>query len=489
MITISNKHHWLIEQSKSESQLSAIITYSEKIDYKQYFEKSFQYFCRLFDLGVKKGDRVGILLNNSKEFLFLINAVWFCGATSVPLNIRLTENELIQQIKNIGISFLIIDDKLCNFTTEISGKIVFLSELNQLISNPKNYLIEDFDINRDAIIMFTSGSTGKSKAVVHTFNSIYESAAALDEFIDLNVDDIWLASLPFYHIGGFMIFCRSLISKSKIAIPDSLKYDNIKKAIQKFEPTHISFVSTTLYRLTEEKFKPKKNIKYVFLGGGPLDTSLCDNAIKNGWNIVKVYGSTETCSMISALKSKDYILKPESAGKPLKNVEIKIIGNNGEFLKANVKGEIAVKSKTLFKEYINSESKGRFIDEYFLTGDYGWLDEDGYLYVNSRREDIIITGGENVSIKEVENAVKQLKEIKDVFVFPEMDKEWGQSISAAVVLNEEISLSEIKAKLVSYIASYKIPKQFYFVNEIPRTEFGKIDKEKLIRLINKLKTG
>jgi len=483
MIAISNKEHWLIEQSKSSSELLAIITSSERIDYKQYFEKSFQYFCLLIDMGVKKDDRVGILSNNSKEFLFLVNAIWFCGATAVPLNTRLTENELLCQIENIGISFLFIEDRLYNFKKEIPGKIVLLSRLNQLKRNSENYFIHDFDINRNALIMFTSGSTGKSKAAVHTFQSIYESTSALNEFINLTIDDIWLASLPFYHIGGFMIFCRSLISKSKIAIPDSLKYDDIKTAIQKFEPTHISFVSTTLYRLIEEKFKPKKNIKYVFLGGGPLDTSLCDNAIKEGWNIVKVYGSTETCSMVTALKSKDYILKPESTGKPLKNVDIKIIGINGEFLNANEKGEIAIKSKTLFKDYVFSERSGRYIDEYFLTGDYGWLDEDGYLYVESRREDIVITGGENVSIKEVENAIKQLREVEDVYVFPEKDKEWGQSISAAVVLNNEISLAEIKRELISYIASYKIPKRFYFVKEIPRTELGKIDKEKLIKLI------
>ncbi|MDH7605035.1 MAG: o-succinylbenzoate--CoA ligase [Melioribacter sp.] len=483
MIAITNKEHWLIEQSKSASELLAIITASERINYIQYFEKSFQFFCRLYDIGVRKNDRVGILFNNSKEFLFMVNAIWFCGAVAVPLNIRLTENELLHQIEKIGISFLVIDDKLYNFKKEIPGKIVLLSRLNQLKYTSENYFIHDFDINRDALIMFTSGSTGKSKAVVHTFESIYESTSVLDEFINLTGDDIWLASLPFYHIGGFMIFCRSLISKSKIAIPNSLNYDDIRTAIQKFEPTHISFVSTTLYRLIEEKFKPKKNIKYVFLGGGPLDTSLCDNAIKEGWNIVKVYGSTETCSMVTALISKDYILKPKSTGKPLKNVDIKIIGSKGEFLNTHEKGEIAIKSKTLFREYLSSENRGRNVDEYFLTGDYGWLDEDGYLYIDSRREDIIITGGENVSIKEVENAIKQLNEVEDVYVFPEKDKEWGQLISAAIVLNNEKTLSEIKRELISYIASYKIPKRFYFVEKIPRTELGKIDKEKLIKLI------
>ncbi|MEJ5352297.1 MAG: o-succinylbenzoate--CoA ligase [Melioribacteraceae bacterium] len=485
MITISNKEHWLVEQSKSFPESLAIITSSEKINYKQYFEKSFQYFCQLYDFGVKRGDRIGILLNHSKEYLYLINAIWFCGAAAVPLNTRLTENELIQQIDNTGISVLIIDDKLYDFKKEISFKIVLLSALAQSSKVCEKFIIDDFDIYRNALIMFTSGSTGKSKAAVHTFESIYESTTALNEFIELTQDDIWLVSLPFYHIGGFMIFSRSLISGSKIAIPDSLKYDDIKTAINKFDPTHISFVSTTLYRLTEEKFKPKKKIKYVFLGGGPLDTSLCNNAIREGWNIVKVYGSTETCSMITALDNKNYLLKPDSAGKPLRNVDVKIVGSKGEFLNAFEKGEIAIKSKTLFKEYLNSENQGKYIDEYFLTGDYGWIDNDGFLYVESRREDIIITGGENVSIKEVENALKQLEEVEDAYVFPEKDKEWGQSISTAVVLKKEINLQEIKMKLSSQIASYKIPKQFYFVNEIPRTELGKIDKEKLMRLINK----
>lgn len=479
MNLIEKNNHWLYTQSINNPDSIAIISKTEKISYKEYYRYAVQYCCSLTESGIKNKDRVGVLLNNSKEFLFIINALWFCGAVPVVLNTRLTENELTQQIENIKLSYLIAEE------TRFSKNFVEVISLSYLKSKSQinQKCIQDFDLKNDALIMFTSGSTGKSKAVVHTFENIYESVFSLNSFINLNDNDRWLASLPFYHIGGFMILCRSLISGSTLIIPSSIKHEELKYFIEKFEPTHISFVSTTLKKLINERFKANKNIKYVFLGGGPVEASLCKQAIKEGWNIIKVYGSTETCSMIAALSSKDFILKPDSAGKPLSNVNIEIVDSTGSFLKHNQKGEIAVKSKTLFKEYLFSTETKREIDGFFLTGDYGWIDEDGYLYVESRKDDIIITGGENVSAREVEDALNNLDEVEDAYVFPENDEIWGQSISAAVVIKYKIDIDGIKTKLGSLIANYKIPKNFYFVSEIPRTELDKVDKEKLNSII------
>lgn len=493
MINLSNTQHWLIKQAEKNPNSIAIITSDGKLSYKELFEKSLLTSSLLNKQGIKEGNHVGILFSHNQEFWILINALWFCGAIPVPLNIRLTNYELSYQIEKAKISSLIIEDNLKELSKSFSKiKIIFLSQIKyNTITNHQpstnKYQLSTFDYQRLALIMFTSGSSGKSKAVVHTFENIYESVSALDSFADLSNEDIWLASLPFYHIGGFMILSRALIAGSSVAIPKSLKYNDIKISIQQFQPTHLSLVSTTLFRFLKEKFQPTKNIKYAFLGGGYLDPLLCTRAYQNGWNIVKVYGSTETCSMITALRSSELEIKPESAGKPLKNVQIKIVDESYSSLQPFQKGEIAVYSKTLFKEYYSISENSKLQNGCFLTGDYGWLDNDGYLFIDARREDIIITGGENVSAKEVEDAIKKLNAVKDAFVFAEEDELWGQSVSAVLVTIKNIDSSDIKKSLSKILASYKIPKSFYFISEIPRTELGKVDREKLMRIIKVMK--
>lgn len=517
MINLTNKQYWLIEQKEFNSNLSAdghdlsavrhdavaIITLKEKLFYKDFYEKSFSLSYFLTEQGIKEGSRVGILYSHNYKFWILVNALWFCGAIPTPLNIRLTIDELSVQIETAEINFLIVEDTFKEFSTSVKKstnsnriKIISLNEINYgaYINNK----LSPFNYQNPALMMFTSGSSGKPKAVVHTFESIFESVKALDSFANLSTKDIWLASLPFYHIGGFMILCRALIAGSTVSIPNSLKYDDIKKSIEIFCPSHISLVSTTLFKLIKENYQPNKNLnrqpslKYVFLGGGPLDSSLCIEAYQKGWNIVKVYGSTETCSMVTALKSEELKIKADSVGKPLNGVQIKIVDSStklDETISISSpckKGEIAIYSKSLFKEYVPHTTNEKLKDGFYLTKDYGWLDKDGYLYIESRREDIIITGGENVNIKEVEDAIKKIDGIEDAYVFAEENEVWGQSISAAIVTKTKIDSSELKRLLKPLLASFKIPKQFYFISEIPKTELGKINKEKLLKIIKSM---
>ncbi|MCX7798179.1 MAG: o-succinylbenzoate--CoA ligase [Melioribacter sp.] len=486
MITISNYTYWLEEQAKLNQNIIAIIAQDKKINYKEYFKLSQTYFSYLRRLGIQKGDKVGLIIGNSPEFLFIINALWFCNAIPVPLNYRLTINELNQQINFLRIKHLIVDEKGYHFTKDINLKTISISDFKKKNSfKHEDYIIQDFSLNNEALIMFTSGSTGMPKAVVHTFESIMESVIALDSLVYLTKADIWLASLPFYHIGGFMIICRSLITGSTLVIPDSIKHESIKSSLLDYMPSHASFVSTTLYKLLEDNFIPPRNLKYVFLGGGPIDSTLYKKAIDLGWNVIKVYGSTETCSMVTALSINDYKEKIDSVGKPLKNVQLKIVDVNGNNLPPLQKGEIAIKSKTLMKKYYGIEEYKKTKDEFFLTGDIGWIDDDGFLFIESRKDNIIITGGENVNVTEVENAIRKLDFIEDVYVFPEKDLLWGQAISAAVVLAKKVEIDQIKKLLREFLPSFKIPKNFYFITEIPRNELGKVDKIKLMSQIKK----
>ncbi len=478
MITISNKEHWLFEQASKHPNNKAIQTEQGFISYQKFFEECNLSANYLQTHGVKENDHIGILYSHSYKFFIIVNALWFIGAIPVPLNTRKTTNEIENEIHLADINILIIDDALkSQFSTLNFKNILDINVIKIHETRDHNFIIQNskFIIHNSALIMFTSGSTGSSKAVVHTFQSLYESVLALDSFAQLSPNDIWLASLPFYHIGGFMILIRSLIAGSSIVFPASIKFGEINQTIKQSNPTFVSLVPTILDRLIKGNISPNKNLKYVFLGGGPLQNELIMEAVEKLWPIVKVYGSTETCSMITALHPDDIKSKPDSAGKLIGHNKIKIISKNDL-------GEIAVSSKSLFQEYYNDQitTNNKLQNGWYHTSDYGRIDDEGYIYIESRRDDLIISGGENISAYEVELIIRKYPLVKDVLVFGHQDKTWGQIICAAIV-SETISEDAIKDFLKEKIASYKIPKRFFTVDEIPRNEMGKANRIELLK--------
>lgn len=476
MVTIPNTNYWLVEQSKCFDNKTAVSTPNSTFSYKQLFSQTITTAALLRSKGIDEGDNVCILSKHSYEFWIIVNALWFLGAVPVPLSTRNTDDEIGWQINHVKAKHLITfyaERELINVNQIVLDSLDFQN--NFIIENKVAF--SSFNYLSSSLILFTSGSTGKPKAVVHTFKSLYESVKAMDSMLNLSNSNKWLASLPLYHIGGFMILVRALLTGSVVIFPASLKYTELISEMKSSNSSHVSIVSTTLQRILDEKIEPNTNLEYVFLGGGPLSSAVCENAIAAGYPIVKVYGSTETCSMIAAQKPEKFVLKPDSVGKALSD-EIKIKVTNGSC-------EILISSPSLFKEYFNDEfaTKAKFSEGFYNTGDFGRIDEEEYLYIESRREDIIISGGENVSAKEVESALLSIDTIKDAAVFGMLDNTWGQKVCAAIVSShfDEMSLIQtLKGKL----AGYKIPKQFFTLNGIPRNEMGKVTREMLMKLLN-----
>ena len=492
MISISNSTHWLKEQSDLQPTDFAIISETKTLTYSKLYNECLALYNHLDQIGIQERDNIGILFGHDYKFFVIVNTLWMIGAVPVPLNTRNTIKEVENQIDQADIKHLIIDNNLLeqysnlHFTSKIWIYDFLSAETVSINDRIFNF---QFSILNSALIMFTSGSSGKTKAVVHSFKSLFESVISIDSFANLGSNDIWLASLPLYHIGGFMILVRALLSGGKVVFPDSLKHEHIVKAISYFNPTHASLVSTTMDRMLKDDFSSPTNLQYVFLGGGPVSAYLCIRAINKGWRIAKVYGSTETCSMVSALLPEIVKQKPESAGTAFGKNKIRIVNTFGRSLKdldESIEiGEIEINSESLFKEYYKNDLlTGEVLKNgWFNTGDYGWLDSDGYLYIESRREDLIITGGENVVALEVENAIKNLERIEDAFVFAISDDVWGQLV-CAVIVSENTSESEIVSFLKENIASYKIPKRFFFVENIPKNEMGKVNRAELMNQLN-----
>jgi o-succinylbenzoate---CoA ligase len=486
MILINNKEHWLIQQVSRIPKRTALVNYERIITYRQLNDESMQYANIIYSLGVRSKDHVGILFGHNVNFFKVINALWFIGAVPVLLSTRDTDSEIKIKLKQADIKFLLIDEALEQQYSSIQFQKKILCN-NEKILNLKisryNRVPCPFKANSPALILFTSGSSGRPKAVVHTFNSLFESVKATDSFAGLSQKDLWLAGLPLYHIGGFMILCRSLVTGSAAALPESVGHEHFVNGLKHFNPSHISFVPTTLFKLVNENTAPNKNLKYAFLGGGPSEAQLSLDAFVKGWPVVKVYGSSETCSMVTALHPRNLILKAAFSGKPLyKNkIKIKYAGKRAD----SGAGEIFIQTPSLLKYYYDKKhtTKINKTNKWFSTGDLGWLNNDGYLFVETRREEIIISGGENVSAKEVESAFKLIPGIKDAYVFPTEDKKWGQIVCAAIV-GKGISEKEIKGYLKDKISGYKIPKKIFFLNNIPKNEMGKVNREILLKKIS-----
>ncbi|HEX2984454.1 MAG TPA: AMP-binding protein [Ignavibacteriales bacterium] len=384
-------------------------------------------------------------------------------------------------MRNIALkSGIIPKDKLTDPKIKIIGM--------PLVEGQAAPINSDYHISPEqtALIMYTSGSSGAPKGVELTFSNLYYSAANANEILEHTEKDKWLASLPFYHIGGFSIIIRSILYGTSIIIPSSMNYIDIVESIQRHNPSLISLVPTNLKRMVESGVKPNKELRHVLLGGGPSEKGLVDKALYEDWNIVKVYGSTETSSLVSAVDCKKHITKSGSSGKALSGNEILITDDNFFVLGSNTAGNIMVAGPSIFACYYKDDqyTKSKFNGKYYLTGDYGYIDQDGYLYVLSRRTDLIISGGENISPFEIEEKLNALENIIESCVFPVDDKEWGQIAAAAIVVKKNFQGIEnsIREELKQTLPSFKIPKRIFIIKEIPKTSIGKPRREEIKKL-------
>lgn len=484
MITINNNSNWLNQQSQLIPRTIAVRTSTSELTFSDLYSAVKKTASELYGKGVKSGDHVALLFGNNERFVMNVLALWELGAIPVPLNTRLTTNE-IEKLYSLSDSVYLITDYSLN------GKHKFSDNINVIQSGSKNIINNDYHhshlhSSNTALIMFTSGSTGYPKGVMLSFDNLYHSALATDTLIDQTHHDRWLASLPFYHIGGFSIITRALLAGVEIILPDSLKTNDIAYSITTHKPTLASLVPTQLDALIEQMNNPNPEMRTIFLGGGPIDKNLARKATTKNWQIVKVYGSTETCSMIASASFDDLKVDPAIGAKPMAGNQIAILDIEGKLLEPNKKGEVAVISKSVMKGYYNNESatNEKFRHEYYLTSDYGYIDDEGRLNIEGRIDDIIISGGENINPKEIEEALLRHQEVKEAVVFKMKDDKWGEVPVAAVSTQQSISVDKLLDFLREDLSSFKIPKEIFILDEIPKNEMGKVNNKLLMEKLN-----
>lgn len=472
--------HWLTKQSSLSPDIPAIeLENGEVITFLDLKQQSQSFAKKLANKGVKKGDHIGILSTNDVNMIILIHALSYLGAVGVLLNIRLTASELQFQMDDAEVSLLLYHEQLKEKGLSLQIKERYSFKELTAIEEKEIPLKQEIKLDDPFTIIYTSGTTGFPKGVIHTYGNHWWSAIGSALNLGLSKQDKWLAVLPFFHVGGLSIFFKSVIYGMPVYLVDKFEPNQVNMAIQHKGVTIVSVVTVMLKRLIESLGTEKypKAFRGMLLGGGPAPESLLEKAKQKEIPVFQSYGMTETSSQIVTLSPYDALRKIGSSGKPLVPAQLKISQPQADGV-----GEIHVKGPMVTKAYYRNEEANTkaFDDGWLRTGDLGFIDEEGFLYVVDRRNDLIISGGENIYPTEIENVLSELPEINEVAIVGKPDSDWGE-VPVAFIVKRENYLSE--DRVIEFakqrLAKYKVPKQVYFINELPRNASKKIVRSKL----------
>jgi O-succinylbenzoic acid--CoA ligase len=403
--------------------------------------------------GIREGDRVGIRAANSAGFAVAVYALMRLGAVLVPINTRLSESEVDWLSKDSELSRTLGD-----------------SDLSALLSGANAVACErDFAMDAWHSILYTSGTTGRPKGAILTYANHWWSATASALNLGLLPGDTWLVCLPLFHVGGLSILLRSVICGMTALVQPRFEPAEVNRAIDEQGVSIVSVVSTMLDRMLADRHGRAypSNLRCVLLGGGPAPLPLLERAAALNVPVVQTYGLTETASQLTTLAPEDALRKLGSAGKPLMGSRIRL----GE------DGEIWVQGPSVSPGYLHHAPT----DAWLYTGDLGRLDGDGYLYVLDRRDDLIISGGENVYPAEVESALRAHPAVADAGVIGVPDDEWGRTVAAFVVLHADCPTTpdELIGFCRERLAAYKVPRYVELRTALPRNAAGKLLRREL----------
>ena len=418
----------------------------------------------LLQEGIKPYDRILIYLPGGIQMAEIILTCFEIGAIANPISTKLTKSERDSIIEKIKPHLIITSREYNSDLASYSLPLVYAEDLPNSSSGFKN----EYEKNLDDVctIILTSGTTGIPKAVQLRYSNFESSCANWNNFLKFKPEDQFLCCLPLHHIGGLAVLLRALINGFSVNLVTKFQAEIVLRTIQNYPVTIISLVPTMLKRILDIKggLEGLKSLRWILLGGGPSPEYLLDICIKEKLNIVKVYGMSETCSGTVALKLLDEPSNKFYAGRPFPGAKVWIEND-----------EIHISGPMVMKGYIGeAETK-----DTFNSHDLGRIEND-LLYLDVRRKDLIISGGENINPIEIEECLMNVSGISDAAVVGVQDDEWGQKLTAYIVhksdpLENELFSRELKKSL----SLYKIPKDYIRVSHIPRNELGKIVYEKL----------
>jgi acyl-CoA synthetase (AMP-forming)/AMP-acid ligase II len=504
-------HNFLENSAQRIPEKSALWFKNDWMNFGQIETLSNKVANYLIDCGLRKGDRIALLFENSFDYVICYFAILKAGCVTVALNTETTTDSLIYFINDSGARAILAQKKFSRFiapalkkTPELEHIIVAQDDLSifeeiahcnqsrlQDIydqSPDRTPLVRSIDIDL-ASLVYTSGSTGKPKGVTLTHQNVVSNTKSIVEYLDITSEDRIMVVLPFYYIYGKSLLNTHFYAGGSVVIDNRFAFPNtILETMRSTEVTGFSGVPSTymilLHRSTlqEQKFP---SLRYITQAGGAMAASVQKEVADVFFpaKLYIMYGATEASARLSYLSPEDLPRKWGSIGKAIPNVDLFIADEMGIPKPKNTEGEIVARGSNIMQGYWNDldGTKKVLRNGLYYTGDIGYMDDEGFLFVVGRTKDIIKVGGERVSAKEIEEAILQLKQVREVAVIGVADEYLGEAAKAYVALQSDNGLSEIdiKSHCKKNLPLYKNPKFIEIIDDLPKNKSGKILKNKL----------
>ncbi len=502
----NNFYELVYFHAKNSPKNIALFDGNKKITYEELKSKidSFARFMEL--IGTKRDDKVGILTINSPEFIISFLAANKIGAIAVPINTFLKEEEIVYILNDSKAKLLIASSKFSQnvenlFNQTDIKKIIWegdyknLDEKNisfsEILSNITSKREKSFNYHIDdiATIIYTSGTTGKPKGAILSFRNIFSNILGIKKLLTITPKDRFIVYLPMFH--SFTLTVTILMplyfGSSIVIIRSIMPFSNIIKQVLLKRVTIFTGVPDVYNALSKAKlpwyFHWFNKVKFYVSGAAPLseDTLKRFNHKFKKAKLLEGYGLSE-CSPVVAV-NRPQKQKPKSVGPAIPGVEVKIVNEDMVELSCNEIGEIIVKGDNVMRGYLNrlEDTNDTIINGWLKTGDLGYMDEDGYIYIVDRKKDLIISKGINIYPREIEEILMNNPFIKAAAVIGKKDEKNGEIPVAYIELEEgaNVNENEIKKYLKEHLANFKIPKSIYFVDELPKNATGKVLKRVL----------
>jgi len=478
----------------------AVVCEDTRLTYKELNNRVNRFANALTQMGYKKGDRITVLAENTHKYLEMYFATSKLGMSLTPLNFRLSDSELEHIVTNSEAScFLVADgyeeraqglkDNLRNVKdwiasdNETKGFIYYEDLLKEASDSEPDIEVDE---NEMAVLMYTGGTTGLPKGVMVSHRNIMTALIRMSIGLKFTPNDATCQVLPLFHLAFWPAMCV-LIGGGKVVINRRPELDVICRLIQDEKCTHINAVPTLytwLLQFPDVNKYDLSSLRLITYAGSPFPPEVLRQCIQKFGNIfAQGYGMTEALGA-TWLKAEDHVLEGEkskrllSAGKEDFTAKVRIVNEEGVTVETGVVGEVALRGKHVMMGYWkNPELTAKTIrNGWYHTGDMGYMDEDGYLFLVDRKADMIVTGGENVYPKEVEDVLYEHPAVLEVAVVPAPDEKWGERVQAVVVLKEGLTATEdeLIAHCKDKLGGYKCPKDVKVWDTIPKTPLGKI---------------
>lgn len=502
----------LPHQAAARPTAPAILFEGRVTDYATLAERAERVAGQLRAGGLRPGTRVGILSKNSDRLVEVLFGIVMAGGVSTPINWRLVPEEVAYIVEHAEMPLVFAEKALLPLLALAQQKTDLKTILLDRHSESDAYeswiaaapalppLAQGADPGEDVVLqMYTSGTTGRPKGAM-LCNQNFEKFTRLDSdhyprWWQVHPEDVSLMAMPLFHIGGLEAVFRAVFSGAKVVLHREFDAGEVLASISAHRPTILSLVPTALHLILNHpnaKAVDFTCINSFFYGASPITLGLLQQALgMMNCGFVQCYGLTEATSSIVALPPEDHdpngTPRMRAAGKPLPGVELRVVGEDGADCAPRSVGEVLVRGRLVMKGYWRNEAATAETidpDGWLHTGDAGFLDEDGYIYIHDRVKDMIISGGENIYPTEVEDAIFGHPCVSEVAVIGIPDDKWGEAVMGVITLKPGASFDE--AELIGWtrtrIAAYKAPRSITVLPELPKNAAGKLLKTELRRL-------